>query len=142
MEAKAPEIDWLLNDFVAHTTGARAALLTSTDGLTIAHHNLADDNDATASRLSAITSGVHSLTKGAAELLNGATGVNQILMDVEGGQLYIMAAGSGALLTVLATNEADPGMIGFEASMLITRFPQNLTVAPRVPAAGAGWPEQ
>ncbi|MGV9789052.1 roadblock/LC7 domain-containing protein [Streptomyces sp. NPDC003435] len=140
MDDRAKELSWLLGQFVKETDGARAALVTSLDGLMIAHHNLADDGGATAGRLSAITSGVLSLAKAASALLDGDPGVNQVLMDVEGGHLYIMAAGSGALVTVLASNEADPGVIGFETAMMIRRFPDDMTVPARVLSASG--PEQ
>lgn len=140
MDDSTKELTWLLEQFVKETAGARAALVTSLDGLMIAHHNLADDGGATAGRLSAITSGVLSLAKAASALLDGDPGVNQILMDVEGGHLYIMAAGSGALFTVLTTNEADPGVIGLESTLLIRRFPDNMAVPARMLTAAG--PEQ
>ncbi|MFB7776257.1 roadblock/LC7 domain-containing protein [Streptomyces bauhiniae] len=140
MTPKTSELTWMLTQFVKETSGARAALVTSRDGLLIAHHNLTDDGDATASRLSAITSGVLSLAKAASELLEGETAVNQILMDVGGGCLYIMAAGSGALFTVLASSEADPGVIGLESSLLIKRFPSDMSVPARELTGAAGRP--
>ncbi|MBV1949114.1 MULTISPECIES: roadblock/LC7 domain-containing protein [unclassified Streptomyces] len=142
MDTKNSELAWLLAQFVKETSGARAALVTSLDGLVIAHHNLADDGGATASSLSAITSGVLSLAKAASELLDGDTAVNQILMDVEGGHLYIMAAGSGAAFTVLASSEADPGVIGLESTLLMKRFPVDMSVPARLLTGATGRPVQ
>lgn len=134
-DPQASELTWMLTQFVKETSGARAALVTTRDGLLIALHNLADDGDATASRLSAITSGVLSLAKAASDLLDGATAVNQILMDVEGGCIYIRAAGSGALFTVLASSEADPRSDRLGVDPADQALPQR-HVRPRPPADG------
>ncbi|MEU5083035.1 MULTISPECIES: roadblock/LC7 domain-containing protein [Streptomyces] len=132
-------IDWLLQDFLDKSkgSGVMAVVLTSSDGLLIASRNI-EDNAATgnADILSALSSGVHSLAKGASRQL-GAGPVAQTLIEMGEAHLYIRAAGDGAILAVMGQPDADPGQIIFEMSLLVGQMPQNLSVPERLAPAAA-----
>ncbi|MEV0220749.1 roadblock/LC7 domain-containing protein [Streptomyces sp. NPDC050704] len=134
------DLEWLLTDFVQRAIGARRALVTSTDGLKVANHNL--DGKGAADTLSAIASGLHSLALGAAMLLGESGGMRQVIVELDEGHLFVMAAGPGALLSVLAGDEADVGQVSYEMSLLVRQVPGYLSVASRPEPVAAGKPAQ
>ncbi|WP_241826763.1 roadblock/LC7 domain-containing protein [Streptomyces graminilatus] len=130
------DLTWLLTDFVNRTTGAVSALVTSRDGMKVASLN--HDRKGEADTLSAITSGLHSLALGTGRLLNGAGGVRQVIVELDGGHLFVQAAGEGALLTVLVGADGDVGQVSYEMTLLVKQVPQYLYVAPRSEPVAAG----
>ncbi|MDX3276979.1 MULTISPECIES: roadblock/LC7 domain-containing protein [Streptomyces] len=134
MATTTHDLSWLLTDFIERTAGARSALVTSRDGMQVSSLNF--DEDGTADTLSAIASGLHSLALGAVPLLGGAGGVRQVVVELDQGHLFVMAAGEGALLSVLVDGEGDVGQVSYEMTLLVKRVPNYLYVAPRaVPTA-------
>ncbi|MEE4495092.1 MULTISPECIES: roadblock/LC7 domain-containing protein [unclassified Streptomyces] len=137
---RAPdELTQLLAGFVKNTSGAIGALVTSTDGMLIAHHIDHIDPDAPHT-LSAVTSGLYSLSTGANSLLSRAGGVQYIMIMMDKGQLVAMAAGTGALFTLLTDEHADTEQVAYEASLLVKRIPAILSVAPRTPTGATSGP--
>ncbi|MFI0813945.1 roadblock/LC7 domain-containing protein [Streptomyces echinatus] len=128
-------IDWLLQNFISNSSGVMAVVVTSSDGLLIASQNLPDTATGKADILSALASGVHSLAKGASRQLDAGP-VAQTLIQMGEGNMYIMAAGDGAILSVMGERDADPGQITFEMSLLVGQMPQNLSVPERLTSAG------
>jgi len=131
------DLTWLLNDFVNRTTGAVSALVTSRDGMEVASLNH-DRKKGEADTLSAIASGLHSLALGADRLLNGAGSVRQVVVELDGGHLFVMAAGEGALLSVLVDADGEVGQISYEMTLRVKQVPHYLYVAPRSEPASAG----
>lgn len=136
MATQQNELTWLLNDFVSKTTGAVSALVTSRDGMEVASLN--HDDDGEADTLSAIASGLHSLALGAGRLLKGAGAVRQVVVELDGGHLFVMAAGEGALLSVLVDADGDVGQVSYELDFLVKGVRHYLSVAPRAVPAAAG----
>ncbi|MFD4476018.1 roadblock/LC7 domain-containing protein [Streptomyces sp. NPDC058471] len=132
MTPAAPDINWLLQNFATNTSGVRATLVTSHDGLLISQVNLAENASEVADVLSALASGVYSLAKAAANTLQTESGVDQTLFQMGNTNLVIMEAGEGALLTVVSEPRADMGQLGYEMLLLTKQMPQNLTVPPRL----------
>ena len=82
------------------------ALAVSVDGLAIAaSEQVAKDE---ADSLAAITSGLASLTIGAAKLLSTGR-IRQTVVDMDGGVLLVMSAADRAFLAVLAAARRRPG---------------------------------
>ncbi|MET7816106.1 roadblock/LC7 domain-containing protein [Streptomyces sp. NPDC005395] len=131
------DLDWLLKGFLDRAAGAVSALVTSRDGLEVAslNHDRADGESDT---LSAITSALHSLALAAGRRLKDAGGVRQVVVELDGGHLFVMAAGEGALLTVLVEADSDLDQVAYEMAMLVKRVPGYLHVAPRSEPATAG----
>ncbi|MFF5538507.1 roadblock/LC7 domain-containing protein [Streptomyces cinerochromogenes] len=137
MSSPIRSIDWLLQNFISSSSGVISVVVTSSDGLLIASENV-DDNATTglADILSALASGVHSLARGASRQLH-AGNVSQTLIQMGEVNMFIMAAGDGAILTVMGKPDADPGQLIYEMGLLIQQMPQNLSVPERIMPAGA-----
>jgi len=122
------QLDWLVDDFVRRVSGARHALVVSGDGLRLA----ASDQLGTglADQLSAVASGLVSLTRGAAQAFR-AEPVRQTIIEMAGGYLFLTSIADGSALAVFADVNCDIGMVGYEMTMLVTRVGQLLVPAAR-----------
>lgn len=122
------QLDWLVDDFVRRVSGVQHALVVSGDGLRLAASDrlgigLAD-------QLSAVASGLVSLTRGAAQCFQ-AEPVRQTIVEMGGGYLFVTSIADGSALAVFADVHCDIGMVGYEMTMLVTRVGQLLTPAVR-----------
>jgi predicted regulator of Ras-like GTPase activity (Roadblock/LC7/MglB family) len=123
-------LDWLLDSLLERTPGTRHALVLSKDGLKLCHSpGLSLDQ---ADQLAAISSGIQSLSYGASvEFGDGTGGVRQSMTEFHGGLLFIVEAGVGAHLAVLADDDADVGVIGHNMHELVEQIGEYLSAAPR-----------
>ncbi|HEX5540822.1 MAG TPA: roadblock/LC7 domain-containing protein [Micromonospora sp.] len=127
-----PHPDWgfLLDRLCQQAPGIAHALAVSADGLLLAKSSgLARDH---ADHLSAFTSGLASLTSGAASLMESEP-VEQTVVEMHGGYLVVMAIGDGSILTVLAAKDCEMGQVAYEMAMLIQSVGPTLTPDPRDP---------
>jgi predicted regulator of Ras-like GTPase activity (Roadblock/LC7/MglB family) len=132
MKTTDRDLDWLLEDLLARTPQALHALVLSKDGLKICRTTglTMDKGD----QLAAIASGIQSLAHGASvEFGDGTGGVRQSMTEFYGGLLFIVEAGEGAHLAVLATDEADVGLVGHNMNELVEQIGEYLTAPPRPP---------
>jgi predicted regulator of Ras-like GTPase activity (Roadblock/LC7/MglB family) len=113
---QATDLAWLLNGLVQRVPHTQSALLLSSDGLKRAVHGLDPDS---ADHLAAVASGLFSLARSAGERVGGGGGVRQVVAELDDTLLFVSAAGSGAVLAVVAAREADPGVLGYEMSQLV-----------------------
>ncbi len=121
-------LGWLLDDFVGRVDQVQHGVMLSVDGLLMAaSRNLARDE---AEHLCAVASGFQSLARGAGRRFGGG-GVRQTIVEMESAFLFVMAAGRGACLAVLATEAADVGLVAYEMALLVTRVGKHLSMAPR-----------
>jgi len=117
-------IGWLITDFVRQVPGVAHAVVVSADGLLLAgSHGLPRDR---AEQLSAVSSGLVSLTLGAARLFE-AGDVNQTVVEMDRGYLFIMSVSDGSCLAVLAAATCDIGLVGYEMTVLVERVGLQLT---------------
>jgi uncharacterized protein len=122
------DLGWLLTSFARRVPTIVCALAVSVDGLAIAASDQLPGDQA--DQLSAITSGLASLTTGAAKVMS--TGyVRQTVVDMDGGVLLIMAVADRAFLAVLAQPGADLGQVGYETAILAQRVATALEPAVR-----------
>jgi predicted regulator of Ras-like GTPase activity (Roadblock/LC7/MglB family) len=128
VSAAQGQLDWLLNDFIRDTPGVLNALVVSGDGLPLASSG--DVDAALGDQLSAAISGLVSLSRGAAQLLNLAP-VSQTVIEMAGGYLFATSISQGSTLAVVAHQHCDMGMVGYEMTMLASRVGHVLTPAPR-----------
>jgi len=112
------DLSWLLTSFSRRVPAIVYALAVSVDGLCLAASERigADQAD----QLSAITSGMASLTTGAAKCMETGL-VRQSVVDMDGGVLLVMAVADRAHLAVLAEPGADLGQVGYETALLAQR---------------------
>lgn len=136
MTATDRDLDWLLDNLVARTPGTRHALVLSSDGLKLCHTpGLGVDS---ADQLSAIASGIQSLSHAASmEFGTGGGGVRQSMTEFHGGLLFIVEAGPGAHLAVVAADDADVGVIGHNMNELVEQLGEYLIAPPRRQPDGA-----
>ncbi|WP_298181082.1 roadblock/LC7 domain-containing protein [Saccharomonospora sp.] len=126
MTASAHQGDfgWLVTDFVRRVPGAAHAVVVSADGLLLASsQGLPRER---AEQLSAVASGLVSLTYGAARCFEGGV-VNQTVVEMEHGYLFLMSISDGSCLAVLASPTADIGTVAYEMTLLVDRVGQRLT---------------
>jgi uncharacterized protein len=129
VESVDGNLNWLLTTFARRVPDIAHALAVSVDGLTLASSDgLAVDR---ADQLSAITSGLASLTVGAAKCLSTGR-VRQTVVDMDGGVLLVMAVGDRAQLAVLGTAGCDLGQVGYETALLAHRVASALEPGARV----------
>ncbi len=124
LSAEAQNLNWLLESFVDRVSGVIDAIAVSADGLLMAMS--AGIGRAGADQLAAVTSGLTSLTQGAARCFGGGE-VNQVVVELEGGYMFFMSIGQGSSLAVVAGKASDVGLIGYEMSMLTKRMGGVLT---------------
>ncbi|GIG60337.1 dynein regulation protein LC7 [Longispora fulva] len=111
-------LDWLLTIFAERVPDIAHVLVVSVDGLALATSaGLPTDQT---DQLAAVTSGLTSLTLGAARFLSAGR-VRQFVVDMDGGVLLLMAIGDKAHIAVLAAPGCDLGQIGYETAMLVQR---------------------
>ncbi|GAB2627802.1 dynein regulation protein LC7 [Paractinoplanes abujensis] len=110
------DLVWLLSSLVDRVPDTTSALLLSSDGLRKAAHGLDDDG---ADHLAAVASGLFSLARSAGTRFGGSDSVRQVVAELEEALLFVSAAGSGAVLAVVAGKGADPGVLGYEMAQLV-----------------------
>src|SRR6187402_580284 len=111
-------LDWLVSKFAHEVSGVSHAILVSADGLLMAssEHMPVERAD----QLAAVTSGLASLSTGAAQLFDGGY-VLQSIVEMEHGYLLLMRVGDGSNLATLATKSCDIGQVGYEMAILVER---------------------
>ncbi|MEO0495054.1 MAG: roadblock/LC7 domain-containing protein [Actinomycetota bacterium] len=115
---------WLLQQFATNTPGVREATAVSSDGFMLA--SSAGAGRENAEQLAAVTAGLASLTRGAAEMFS-MDEVEQVLVEMRGGHLFVSTISDGSALAVLCDKHADLGMIGYETTLLVDRAGSVLT---------------
>ena len=129
-------IDFLVSMFARKCPGVTHALVVSADGLLLAMSNALDR--ATGDHLSAVASGLSSLTQGAARMFDAGR-VEQVIVEMNAGYLFVTPISDGSLLAVLAERTSDIGLIGYEMALLVNKVGDVLTPALRTQLA-AGLP--
>ncbi|WP_037620103.1 roadblock/LC7 domain-containing protein [Streptomyces aureus] len=128
-------LEGLLRGFVERVAHTQAAVVSSTDGIRMHVYGIDSNDDA--DQASAVSSGMFSLANGAdRSFLGGAGSTRQIIAEVDGGLIFITRPASGTLLTVLASHDADLGLVGYEMKMLGQSIGPALATAPRISATG------
>lgn len=124
LSKEAQNLNWLVNTFVHNTAGVAHAAVVSSDGLLLAISKRLDR--ARADQLAAVASGLSSLTAGAARLLEAGR-VNQTVVEMERGMMFIMTISDGSCLAALAAPSCDAGLVGYEMALLVARAGDVLT---------------
>jgi uncharacterized protein len=111
-------LDWLVSNFAREVPGVAHAVLVSADGLLVAasEHLPKERGD----QLAAVSSGLASLSMGAAQLFEGGH-VLQSVVEMQNGYLLLMRVGDGSHLATLASTSCDIGQIGYEMAILVER---------------------
>ncbi|WP_430783053.1 roadblock/LC7 domain-containing protein [Actinoplanes sp. G11-F43] len=125
---QSANLTWLLDDLIERVPTANQAVVLSADGLMLGASAGLSREDA--EHLSAMAAGFQSLAKGASRHFE-AGAVRQTVVEMEEAFLFVTAAGQGACLAVLASADADLGLIAYEMAMLVTRVGQTMAAPER-----------
>jgi predicted regulator of Ras-like GTPase activity (Roadblock/LC7/MglB family) len=122
-------MDWMLKDLAESVPQTRQVVVLSADGLRIAQYGADTDG---ADRLAAACAGLQSLAAAVASEFPHSDGrMRLVVIEVTGGLFYLMAAGVGAYLAVLADDGVDAGLIGARMRDLVARIGEHLSSPPR-----------
>ena len=127
------DLDWVMSRFVDDVPDAAHAILVSADGLLMASSTSIPGERA--EQVAAVSSGLASLAVGAARLFEGGS-VMQTIVEMEMGFRMLMSVGDGSNLTVLTTEEADIGQVGYEMALLVDRVGRTVEAQARVGTGG------
>jgi predicted regulator of Ras-like GTPase activity (Roadblock/LC7/MglB family) len=122
--ADADRFNWLLDGFVRDTAGVTDSVAVSSDGLLMARSQTLDE--AGADQVAAIISGFVSLGMGASRCF-GFNDLNQIIVAMRGGYLFVSSMGTAGCLGVVATPRCDIGNVGYQMALLVDRCGEMLT---------------
>ena len=128
LSQEARDLSWLVSAFAQRVPGVAHAVVVSSDGLlvSVSDHLPRDHAD----KLSAVTSGLVSITSGAAQMFDGDI-VKQTVVEMGRGYFLVMSIRDGSILAVLAAGDADVGVVGYEMARLVKQAGERLTPALR-----------
>ncbi|HEV2451162.1 MAG TPA: roadblock/LC7 domain-containing protein [Streptosporangiaceae bacterium] len=124
MTSSVQDLNWLITNFVEQVPSVAHAIVVSSDGLPLAFSDGFPQDRA--DQLAAVTSGLSSLTQGAARVFEGGP-VRQTVVEMRQGLLLVMAISDGSSLAVLASADCDMGFVAYEMAMLVERAGRVLT---------------
>jgi predicted regulator of Ras-like GTPase activity (Roadblock/LC7/MglB family) len=128
LSQQARDLNWLINGFTERVPGVAHAVVVSSDGLLVAcSDHLPRDS---ADQLAAVTSGLVSVTSGAANIFDGDL-VRQTVVEMGRGYFLVMSIRDGSILATLAARDADIGVVGYEMARLVKQAGEMLTPALR-----------
>jgi uncharacterized protein len=117
-------INWMLSNFVETTVGVEQAIAVSSDGLLMAISSNLERSSA--DKMAAVVTGMRSLSDGAARVLNKG-GLNQVIVEMAGAYLFVSAISGGSAIGVVSSRNCDLGLVGYEITVLVSRFATQLT---------------
>ncbi len=120
----AEQFSWLLDNFVNETPGVDDAMAVSADGIKLAASEGLPS--ATADQFGAITSGLASLTLGAARCF-AEDAVHRVIIEMDRSYLLIVNITHGSVLGVVARKDADIGFVAYEMTIFAERAGRVLT---------------
>ncbi|TLQ45890.1 roadblock/LC7 domain-containing protein [Streptomyces marianii] len=129
MTQQQANMDWMLKDLAEGVPQTRHVVVLSADGLRMAQYGTDTD---TADRLAAACAGLQSLAAAVGSELPRSEGrMRLVVIEMDGGFFYLMAAGAGAFLAVLADEGVDAGLMGQRMRDLVLRIGDHLSSPPR-----------
>jgi len=121
--------DWMLKELADSVPGVEQIVVLSADGLRIARYG--GDADG-ADRVAAACAGLQSLAAAVAgEIPQSDERMRLVIIEINGGYFYLMAAGPNAYLAVLADVRTMPANMSGHMRDMVTRIGDYLTSPPR-----------
>ncbi|QVQ52085.1 roadblock/LC7 domain-containing protein [Spiractinospora alimapuensis] len=133
-EGAKDDLGWVLDDLANRVPGIRHAIALSADGLLLGRSQQLSTADA--EHLSAVSSALQSLALGTGRHFGGGA-VRQTVVEMEHAYLFVIAAGSGACLAVLAEQNIDVGLVAYEMNLRVRQVGRSLSAPPRGDARDA-----
>ena len=122
------DLNWLVTDFTTRVVDVAHAIVVSADGVPLALS--AGIPDQAVEQFSAITSGLTSLIRGAAQIMEAGTPL-QAMVEMDRGLMFVKAIGDGSSLAVLTAPECDTRQVSYEMTLLVEAVGELLTPAIR-----------
>jgi len=119
---------WMLAE-VTGVPNVRHAMVLSSDGLVkVASAGLSRDES---DRLAAACAGLHSLGRGLAGRYGNATGnVRQVVVEIDGGFVFLRSAGEGSQLAVVTSAAVDPALISQQMAVQVRKIGESTLSTP------------
>ncbi|MCA5895210.1 roadblock/LC7 domain-containing protein [Isoptericola sp. NEAU-Y5] len=106
--AAAHPDSWML-DLVAGVRGVRHVVVLSSDGLVKVRTDVTDPD--TADKVAAACAGLVALGSSMGREFGAGNRLRQVLVEFEGGFLFVRRAGDGTRLAVVTDAQVDPGLV-------------------------------
>ena len=119
LSANAQNVNWLLANFTDNDVFVEQTIAVSSDGLLMAASSSLDRGSD--DRLAAVVSGLRSLSEGGARVM-GKGSVNQVIVEMDHGYLFVTSISDGSVLGVLTSRDADLAAVGYETTLLVDRI--------------------
>ena len=124
LSTQAQNFNWLLSNFTENDAFVEHTIAVSADGLLMATSSQLDRS--ASDRLAAVVSGMRSLGDSGAMVM-GKGNLNQVIVEMDHGYLFVSAISGGSVLGVLTKREADLAGVGYEMALLVERVGASLT---------------
>jgi predicted regulator of Ras-like GTPase activity (Roadblock/LC7/MglB family) len=122
------DLNWIVTDFTTRVADVAHAMVVSADGVPLA---LSTGIPGQAiEQFAAITCGLTSLIKGAAQVLDAGQPM-QALVEMDHGLMFVRAVSDGSCLAVLTAPECDTRQVSYEMTLLVEAVGELLTPAHR-----------
>ncbi len=134
MSTSADQLAWMLDGLVEQVPGIRNAILLSSDGMLVGASTGMGREDA--EHLSAVASSFQSLARGTSRQFDDGE-VRQTIVEMGTSFLFVIGAGSGSCLSVIANSNSDIGVIAYEMARMVKRMGEHMAVGGRTTAGFA-----
>jgi uncharacterized protein len=122
------DLNWLVTDFTTRVQDVSHAIVVSADGVPLALSTGIPSQ--AVEQFSAITSGLTSLIRGAAQIMEAGI-PTQAMVEMDRGLMFVKAISDGSSLAVLTAPECDTRQISYEMTLLVEAVGELLTPAAR-----------
>jgi uncharacterized protein len=122
------DLNFLVTDFTTRVQDVAHAIVVSADGVPLALS--AGIPTQAIEQFSAITSGLTSLIRGAAQIMEAGT-PTQAMVEMDRGLMFVKAISDGSSLAVLTAPECDTRQVSYEMTLLVEAVGELLTPAAR-----------
>lgn len=118
MTAEAADNSWML-ELIRTVRGVRHVIVLSSDGLLRVRTD--HTHPEVAERLSAACAGLASLGQGISTEFGAGAGPRQVMVEFDGGFLFVRGAGDGSQLAVVTEHVIDPALVAqqMQAQVLV-----------------------
>lgn len=118
--------NWVVED-LSKVRGVRHVIVLTADGLPAIHDDETSAEDA--ETVAAACAGLTSLARSMSTKFGASETVRQVMVDFDGGYLFVRGADDGSRLAVVTAPEIDGGLIAQEMQGLVNRFGPSSTLS-------------
>jgi predicted regulator of Ras-like GTPase activity (Roadblock/LC7/MglB family) len=125
--------DWMIGE-VSGVRGVLHVVVTTADGIVTARSPQTTREDA--ERLGAACAGLYSIglsisSEFKSEFSSGSGDTRQVMIDLDGGFLFVRRAADGSRLAVVTDSTVEPAVIGQQMARQVLKIGSNLAATPR-----------